>query len=161
MIPKFHTNIFTPYPFLQKCRLYGTDEGSVLTHYSIYLWMEKHLSSIYCIQLIVDIDALSEKNEEFILTFINVLFAFAVLHYSEEDETFSWVMKAHFSDSYLRRLSKRLKSSTEILQLSISPSILEDLNASMKESSILRTNLKGEQEHLGAYISNQLLCPLL
>jgi hypothetical protein len=144
-----------------KYRLYGTDERSALTHYSIYLWISKQLNSLYCIQLIVDIEALSEKNDEFISTFINVLFAFAVLNHSEEDNTYSWKMKADFSNGYLQRLSKRLKSSTEILQLKISPSRLSDLNMSIKESLTFRTNLKGEQEHLGTYVSNQLSCPLL
>jgi hypothetical protein len=144
-----------------KYRLYGTDEGSALTHYSIYLWVNKHLNSSCCIQLIVDIEALSEKSDEFVSTFINVLFAFAILHHSEEDNTYSWEMKADFSDGYLRRLSNRLKSLTGLIQLKISPARLADLNMTIKESSTFRTNLKGEHEHLGTYVSNQLSCPLL
>lgn len=135
---------------------FGSDPGLTLAHYSLIIWLRRQQQSSCCVQWTVDIVTLAEREVPFQTALLTVLFALGTLIVDEEeDNKYTWQVKPELSNSFLKRLNRRIKSAVNISPIAAAK-IENDVSTHILESVVSRTNIHGEKEDLTTYIVNSI-----
>ena len=140
--------------------LYSSDIGLKTLFYGMQQWLLFHYQSESCWSWKIPGEALSERSLEFTESFLLLMESLGILTHSVDDAeanefSFSWLMRAHFSDKYVCRVAKIISNTVDLRNMK------RYLGSLTKLTEKQRINADGRADDWGNYAYNALSCPIL